>query len=41
MQDLARAILYILPIIHCIFALYIYGNTQIFFELDNYDSSEL
>lgn len=41
MQDLARTIMWFVPILHCVFALYIFGNTQIFFELKNYDSSEL
>lgn len=27
MQNLARFILYIIPLVHCIFAIYIYGNS--------------
>lgn len=37
MQEMVRNILYLVPFIHTIFSIYIYGNTDIFFEISYID----
>lgn len=31
---MARALLWLVPVLHCIFAIYVFGNTDIFYEFD-------